>query len=612
MSEAESEKEEKVKSDLENEEKTIKKEEEKINKIEENKENIENEESKDNKENKTKKDNKEQKKNENDDNSSNKNEEQNNKESESHSESSKSNNDNESNSDKNESEDDEGEGEDDDLDDDEDEDDDVDDDKSNESDSDNKKKKDPYHAYINSKLDLFFDCFDNLSKGEYIFGLEKNKYYKILDINRNSNSNKFEMEIELIDNATIKTKKDKLDMKKISDNILFKQLTSRKINKEEKENINENNKEKDENKKNEIDIKNKEDNCKDNKDKDNENNKKDKVEEEKKDNKENNKVDKNENSKEKDEKEENKEKEKTKNPKKNEEDSKKDKQKKGNKKKVTETITIKDYSKYTSHQKINIFYINYLNIFHRIDMIIDINGSIDDIINTFKKLYHIPIDRYSEEKPPLNIFINGKKYSIANKARKRFFTPNKFDYKNDYIIILEKEVFKIKEIDIGSRSNYINLKGAKIAHYVYSSYYNLQVDSFIISKNLNSLECEVYELRKEFHFDIDLENEKGTKKKVKEFLDLNWKEKSNFISLIKSDNMRKSKENYNANCFEINRKFILHQGIIYIFVITASNKKLEAFNSRHISNEGLVIISKDDRSLLSGFKAKKISDLVAY
>ena len=589
-------KEEKVKSDLEIEEKKNFEEETKGIK----KENQENK-SKDKKENEDKKDNEEINEKKSDKEGVNKN-------SESQSESSKNNSDNESDSDEKENEEDEGEGEDDDLDD---EDDDIDDDKSDESTSEDKKKKDPYHAYINSKIDCNFDCFENLSKGDYLYGFEKNKYYKILDFTRNSSADKFEMEIELIDN-TKKTKKDKIDMKKISDNILFKQLNNKKVYKEK-----ENKEEKNEEKKNNIESNKKEEFLKDNETKENETNKKEKennkIEDDKKDDKENIIEDKIENVKENNEnKEDNKEKEKTKNDKKTEEDSKKDKSKKGNNKKVTETISIKDYSKYTFLQKINIFYTNYLNIFHRIDMIIDINCSIDDIINRFKKLYHIPCDRYSDKVPPLNIFINGKKYSITNKTRKKFFTPNKFDYKNDYIIIIEKEIFKFKEIDIGSRSNYINLKGAKIVHYVYSSYYNLQINSFIISKNINLLECEVYEIRKEFLFDIDVENEKKKKKKVKEFLDLNWKEKANFISLIKSDYMKKSKENYNANCFEINRKFILHQGTIYIFVITASNKKLEAFNSRHISNEGLVIISRDDKSLLSGFKAKKISDLVAY
>ena len=64
---------------------------------------------------------------------------------------------------------------------------------------------------------------------------------------------------------------------------------------------------------------------------------------------------------------------------------------------------MKDYSKYTFLQKIKIFYINYLNIFHRIDMIININCSINNIVNQFQKLYHIPCDRYSDDTKPLSL-----------------------------------------------------------------------------------------------------------------------------------------------------------------------------------------------------------------
>ena len=275
------------------------------------------------------------------------------------------------------------------------------------------------------------------------------------------------------------------------------------------------------------------------------------------------------------------------------------------------TISLKDYKNYSFLQKIKIFYINYLNISHSFQILININYSIKDLVNNFSKLYHIPCDRYSD-KPPLSIFINNKKYSPSNDVRRKFFTPNKFDYQNDFVMILEKDNFNLSEIDMGTRNNYLNLKGAKIPHFVYSFYYNYQIESFIISKNLVSLECEIYEFKKEVNLKLDPNNEKVVKKKIKEFLDLNWKERTTLVSTIKSGNIKKSKENYDANCFEINRKFILSHGRMYIFLITSSNKKMYAFNPRHISKEGLFIVSKDDKSILNGFKAKKISDFIAY
>ena len=224
-------------------------------------------------------------------------------------------------------------------------------------------------------------------------------------------------------------------------------------------------------------------------------------------------------------------------------------------------------------------------------MLININCSIKELVNEFSKLYHIPTERFSE-KSPISFFINGKKYSSSNDIRKKFFIPNKFDYKNDYIILMEKGSFNFTEIDMGTRNNYYNLKEIKIPHFVYSSYYNYLIESFIISKNLTTLECEIYEIKKEVYLKIEPNNEKSTKQKIKEFLDLNWKERTNFICTIKSGNIKKSKENYDANCFEINRKFILTHGKMYIFLITSSNKKMYVFNPRHISKEGLFIVSK--------------------
>ena len=76
--------------------------------------------------------------------------------------------------------------------------------------------------------------------------------------------------------------------------------------------------------------------------------------------------------------------------------------------------------------------------------------------------------------------------------------------------------------------------------------------------------------------------------------------------------MRKSKDNYDGNCFEINRKFILSHGKIYIFVVTSSNKRVYTFNPRDFHNNGLIIVTRDDKGILNGFKAKRISDFIAY
>ena len=495
-----------------------------------------------------------------------------------------------------------------------------------------------------------------------------------------NNADNFTIILSLIDTSKAKTKKAKNEMKKIADNILYTALKyenknwNKEANKDEKKNldkkeeeakgiknqenssenlkkienkIEKGDEEKNKGKENEEvkESKNSKDNLIQEEKEEIKEDKKEKVEENEnseekiKKNEEINNEDKKEEIVEKGDKEENTEKEKKKKEKEQrsdknekgeekEKENKKDKKtneekndkksskKSKSKKKLGLPITIKDYSNYTSLQKINIFYINYLNISHRLDMIIDINSSINDVILTFQKLYHFYCDKYSDEKPPLIVFINNKRYSPLSKTKNKYFIPTKFDYKNDFLVILEKETYKFEEYDMGRNrhysSNKVNLKGAKVPHFVYSSYYNLQVESFIITKNIQYLECEVYELKKEFYFNIDPGNKRVSKKKIKDFLDLNWKEKSTLICVVKSGALRKSKDNYDGNCFEINKKFILLHGKIYIFVVTSSNKRVYTFNPRDFHNNGLIIVTRDDKGILNGFKAKRISDFIAY
>ena len=561
-----------------------------------------------------------------------------------------------------------------DIDDDDDIEDDEEEDKS--GNSEDKKKKDPYRYYLTSKVDYSINI-KSLKNGDYIYGIKENKFYKVIDKNTkdSNNADNFTIFLSLIDTSKAKTKKGKNEMKKITDNILHTALKyenkngNKETNKDEEINLDKKEEETKGNKNQEYSSENlkKIENKIENGDKEKnkgkekakENIKDNAVQEEKegvkgekkekadvtenseekiKKNEEINKEDKKEEIVEKGDKEENtgkekkkekeetadkkekgeeKEKENKKDKKTNEEkNDKKSSKKSKSKKKSGLPITIKDYSNYTCLQKINIFYINYLNISHRLDMIIDINSSINDVIQTFQKLYHFYCDKYSDEKPPLIVFINNKRYSPLSKTKNKYFIPTKFDYKNDFLVILEKETYKFEEYDMGRNrhysSNKVNLKGVKVPHFVYSSYYNLQVESFIITKNIPYLECEVYELKKEFYFNTDPENKRVSKKKIKDFLDLNWKEKSTLICVVKSGALRKSKDNYDGNCFEINRKFILSHGKIYIFVVTSCNKRVYTFNPRDFHNNGLIIVTRDDKGILNGFKAKRISDFIAY
>ena len=102
-----------------------------------------------------------------------------------------------------------------------------------------------------------------------------------------------------------------------------------------------------------------------------------------------------------------------------------------------------------------------------------------------------------------------------------------------------------------------------------------------------------------------------TKNQMMEFLELNWKEKCTLLFRINSGNIKKCKDNYDANCFEIKRRFIINQGKKYIFLVSSYNGKVYAFNPLHVVKDGLYIVSKNNKSILIGFKCKRISDFLA-
>ena len=492
---------------------------------------------------------------------------------------------------------------------------DDDDDDANSDFSSTDKQKDPQHGYLNSKTENK-NFFNNVNKNDYVYGIKQNKFYKIVGSKNIANDKraeiyKFELkEVKSIQKINIKLNKNIQYMASIYGKATEIEENKKKEEKDDKDNLEkkeeiEENKE--ENKKDEIKEENKKEEIKD----EIKEEKKEETKEEKKEEKEDEKKEeKKEESENKDEQKETKEKTKDK----KEKEKNKDKGKKKTKKKINLNLfaVIKDLTEYTFFQKIRVIYLNSLNNPIVYYLRINMNTTIKEIINQFSSLYKYKKDRYSD-KLPLNIFINGKKHSISNRTSSKYFIPTKFDYKNDYVLILEKQIFKLKEVDLGSRSNYINFKGVDVPHLVYNSVFNFEIDCLSVSKGLNFLDCKIYELKKDINLRQYTDNEHTIKQKLKEFLSLNWKDKTNFVTSFKSVKAIKSKENsYSAVLYELNRKFILLQGKMYIFVIKSNNKKLDAFYGRHISKDGVFIVSKNDKSLLSGFRGKSISDFIAY
>ena len=112
----------------------------------------------------------------------------------------------------------------------------------------------------------------------------------------------------------------------------------------------------------------------------------------------------------------------------------------------------------------------------------------------------------------------------------------------------------------------------------------------------------------EFYFNI--KNNIGTNNNEKAqnaLSDFNWKNKCEFITTIKSVKNSQYKNNEDALSFSIWPKFNLYHDKIYIFLTSTPLKKINVFNSGE-GDQGLFIISSDNKCIINGIISKKVSD----
>ena len=271
-------------------------------------------------------------------------------------------------------------------------------------------------------------------------------------------------------------------------------------------------------------------------------------------------------------------------------------------------ITKKNFHKYSVFIKAKIYYLNFLNKKYTFDLIVNINWTAKDFIKYFSILYHIPIDK-SSYKTSLTLFINNKQLSPKELISNFLFSPPKFNKEKDYVLILEHENFNVINIDLGSNNSKHNFNAGKVPHIVFSSHNNFFVESIIVSNKLEFLDCEVYIFKDEFYFNLDRNVGKYNFKKAKNILcSSDWKNKCKYITSIKSIKSSSYKNNEDAMCFSISPNLILQHDKTYVFLIKAPNFNINVFSSGS-GDQGLFIISSDDKSILNGFICKKISDL---
>ena len=261
---------------------------------------------------------------------------------------------------------------------------------------------------------------------------------------------------------------------------------------------------------------------------------------------------------------------------------------------------------YTFNKKVKVHYLNYFDKKITVEIPVNINCKLIDFVNYIKKLYHIPDITNNTN---ISILSKNKKFSGKDfENEEYFFRPPIFDYEKDYILFIEHENFDIITLDLGSSLDKHNFKEKQVPHILFSSHNNLSVESILVSKQLEKLECEIYIFRDEYYFNLESNVGKNNYEKAKNAISsYNWKNKCNYITTIKTMKSTSYKHNEDVLSFSIWPRFNLLHDKTYIFLISTPYKNINVFDSG-VGDQGLFIISGGNKAIINGIVCKKISD----
>jgi hypothetical protein len=273
------------------------------------------------------------------------------------------------------------------------------------------------------------------------------------------------------------------------------------------------------------------------------------------------------------------------------------------------SVERKAKTQFSVFKKIKIHYLNYLNTKFTFTIVININIKLKDFVSMLTKMYHFP-NQKTLNKPNLALFIKGEQYTgkCLNYSNEQLFVPSKFDYDKDYVLVLEYQNFDIINIDFGSKNSKYNFQGEKIPHIVFSSYNNFCLESILVSNKLSYLECDIYVFKDEICLNVERNMGKYNFRKAKDILSsIDWKDKCKFLTTIKSIKSSTYRNNDDVISFSITSNLILRHNKTYVFLINTPKININVFNSG-CGDQGLFIISSDDKAILNGFICKKLSD----
>ena len=270
--------------------------------------------------------------------------------------------------------------------------------------------------------------------------------------------------------------------------------------------------------------------------------------------------------------------------------------------KKKQKITIENYASYTLFRKAKIYYINYLNKTSTLYFPVNINLSFDSLIQSIKKNYNVKSDN-------ITLIFHNEKIKTPSQY---LFTPKNFNFDKDYIILIETEDKKESKFTLQNEVTTEIFSKSQMNHLVIpNNSYNVSFTSITVSKEINTLNLEIYKLPY-----CDISSSSSTSSiisKTKELFNSNWKTKAEMVYSVKTSISRTNKIGYRVTGKEFSLTNInLERNVLYVISILIPEGKCSYQKEKSRDTQGFHFIPDKGKSIIYELKYNYISDLAFH
>ena len=266
--------------------------------------------------------------------------------------------------------------------------------------------------------------------------------------------------------------------------------------------------------------------------------------------------------------------------------------------KKKQKITIDNYFSYTLFRKAKIYYVNYLNKTSTLYFPVNINLSFDSLIQSVKKNYNVKSEN-------ITLIFHNEKIKTPSQF---LFTPKNFNFEKDYIILIETEDKKESKFTLQNEVNTEIFSKSQMNHLVIpSNSYNISFTSITVSKEINTLNLEIYKLP---YCEISASFcSSSIVSKAKELFNSNWKTKAEMVYSMKTSISRMNSIAYRIIGKEFSLTNInLERNVPYVISILIPEGKCSYQKEKSRDSQGFHFVPDKGKTIIYELKYNSISD----